>query len=138
MSKQDLEYEFGRKINAFCYPRGYANPTIEFLVQDAGYTHARGVGVGYLFNSENKFYENTTVHVGCDRKEYAGLNWYKYAMLMLEQSQDNSVYHLFGHGWELDNYPDGWKLLSNLCEALVKRGKNGWYKSRWKSSSSNQ
>lgn len=127
MSKLDLEYEFGQPINGFCYPRGYANPTIENMVREAGYTHARGVTVGYLFTPENPYYEQTTVHVGCDRKEYAGHKWYEYAMLMLEQSLDNSTFHIWGHGWEINTYPDGWYLLRKFLEMTVKRGKHVWH-----------
>lgn len=119
-SKAELESEFGRKINAFCYPRGYANPEIQQFVKDAGYTHARGVTVGYLDESENDYYEQTTVHVGCQRKEYAGLNWYQFAQEMIQQADDNSVFHLWGHGWEIAKDVHNFDLLDKLCYQLTK------------------
>lgn len=119
-SKLSLENEFNQEINAFCYPRGYANPVIQKLVQDAGYTHARGVNVGFLHESENPFYEQTTVHVGCDRKEYAGLNWHQYAQQMINQSTPDSVFHLWGHGWEIGKDVHNFDLLDKLCYQLTK------------------
>jgi peptidoglycan/xylan/chitin deacetylase (PgdA/CDA1 family) len=121
-SRDDLQQEFGREISAFCYPRGYANPTIENMVREAGYTHARGVTVGYIYPSENKYYESTTVHVGCNRKEYAGLDWFEYAVKMLDialQTKENSIYSIFGHGWEIKKN-NGWGKLRELCEILRK------------------
>lgn len=119
-SRLALQKEFGQDITAFCYPRGYANPEIQQMVKDAGYTHARGVTVGYLERSENPFYEQTTVHVGCDRKEYAGLNWYQYAQEMLQQATDTSIFHLWGHGWEIGKDVHNFDLLDKLCYQLTK------------------
>lgn len=122
-SKDYLEQEFGRPITAFCYPRGYANPEIQQLVKEAGYTHARGVNVGFLDQSENPYYEQTTVHVGCNRKEYGGLTWYQYAQEMIQQANDNSVFHLWGHSWELAKDVHNLDLLDKLCHQLTKSGR---------------
>lgn len=121
VSREFLQKEFDQPINSFCYPRGYANPQLMLYVEEAGYTNARGVNVGYLDRSENSYYEQTTVHVGCDRKEYGGLDWFSYAMKMLEQADDNSVFHLWGHGWELAKDVHNFDKLNTLCQELVKR-----------------
>lgn len=119
-SRAMLQKEFNQEITAFCYPRGYANPQIQEWVRLCGYTHARGVTVGYLEESENPYYEQTTVHVGCDRKEYAGRNWYQFAQEMLQQADDNSVFHLWGHGWEIARDVHNFDLLDKLCYQLTR------------------
>lgn len=103
-SKDILEQKFGSPITKFCYPRGYANPEIQSLVSEAGYESARSTLVGYIHESENRFFEQTAVHIGCDRKEYGGKGWFDYALYMLDEARSipNSVYHLWGHGWEID------------------------------------
>lgn len=119
-SRKELQKEFAQEITAFCYPRGYSNPELQILVKEAGYTHARGVTVGYLEQSENPYYEQTTVHVGCNRKEYAGLSWDQYAKEMIQQANDNSVFHLWGHGWEIAQDVHNFDLLDKLCYQLTK------------------
>ncbi len=119
-SKIELMHEFGQDINSFCYPRGYANPELEMTVKDAGYTNARGVGVGYIDKPENPFYTNTTVHVGCDRKEYAGLSWLEYALKMITLCGGKSIYSIFGHGWEISRN-NSWQKLEMLLGKLADR-----------------
>lgn len=119
-SRADLAKEFNKDITAFCYPRGYANPEIQKMVEDAGYTHARGVTVGFLDHSENPYYEQTTVHIGCDRKEYAGLGWYQFAQEMIRKADERSVFHLWGHGWEIGRDVHNFDLLDKLCYQLTK------------------
>lgn len=121
-SRIELQKEFNQDIRAFCYPRGYANPELENMVKDAGYTHARGVTVGYLDKPENPYYEQTTVHVGCDRKEYAGLTWYQYARQMIQEATPDSIFHLWGHGWEIAKDVHAFDLLDKLCYQLTKSG----------------
>lgn len=118
-SRKMLQEKFVQDINSFAYPRGYANPEIQMMVKQAGYTNARSTLVGYIHDSENAFFEQTTVHVGCDRKEYGGLNWYEYAIKMLDECiKVNGTYHLWGHGFELVSYPNGMKLFNELLRRL--------------------
>lgn len=120
-SKKLLEDRFSRPITQFSYPRGYANPEIQKMVQEAGYLTARSTLVGYIHPSENPYFQQTTVHVGCDRKEYGGKNWIDYAdhMLELAKSTPNSIYSIFGHGYELASYPNGLQLFDELLDRLV-------------------
>lgn len=120
-SRDILQKRYNQEINQFSYPRGYANPDLQKLVQQAGYKSARSTLVGYIHRSENPYFEQTTVHVGCDRKEYAGKNWLEYAryMLALAKKTPDSVYLLFGHGWELTNYPAGLEMFEQLLKELV-------------------
>lgn len=118
-SKVLLEETFKRKITKFCYPRGYANPEIMKLVKLAGYKEARSTLVGYLHESENPFFIQTTVHVGCDRKEYGGLDWFAYALNMLEEAKKTprSIYHLWGHSHEIARNGD-WGKVKQLFKIL--------------------
>lgn len=98
-----LKQKFSQDINQFCYPRGYSNPEIQSLVVKAGYESARSTLVGYIHETENRYFQQTTVHVGCDRKEYGGKNWFNYSLHMLELAKHtkNSVFHAWGHGYEI-------------------------------------
>lgn len=122
-SKVDLEKMFSHPIRKFCYPRGYANPEIQEIVKDAGYDSARGVTVGHVQHSQNPYYENTSVHVGCDRKEYGGKPWYDYAIDMLETASqtEDSVFHMWGHAYELMAYPRGVDLFDSLLKQVKER-----------------
>jgi len=119
-SRKMLKTEFGQSINKFCYPRGYANPEIQTLVKEAGYKNARSTLVGYIHQSENPYFEQTTAHVGCDRKEYGGQHWFSYAKTMLAEARNtpDSIYHLWGHGYELKAYPKGLYLFEELLKEL--------------------
>lgn len=121
-SKLMLQDEFGREVDFFAYPRGYANPELQMMVKEAGYKGARSTIVGRIHPSENPYFEETTVHVGCNRKEYAGKKWLDYALDMLDQAikTPNSVYHLFGHSWEIEKN-DGWYDLEKLLKEINER-----------------
>lgn len=120
-SKRMLADLFGQPINSFCYPRGYSNPQIQQMVVDAGYTSARSTLVGYVHDSENPFFEQTAVHVACDRKEYAGSDWLVYAIKLARIAREvpDSVYHLWGHSWEIEQRND-WEKLETLCQELTR------------------
>lgn len=115
-SRKMLQDRFKQPINKFCYPRGYANPELQQLVKEAGYKSARSTLVGYIHESENPFFEQTTVHVGNDRKEYGGQTWLEYAYNLLEEARKipDSIFHIWGHSWELADYPEGFKQLEEL------------------------
>lgn len=112
-------HDRGVKVKKFCYPRGYANPDIQVMVKDAGYESARSTLVGYIHESENPYFEQTTVHVGCQRKEYGGQSWLEYALNLLEKAVEtpDSVYHLWGHSYEIERN-NGWDDLKTLLERL--------------------
>lgn len=101
-SKVMLEAIINKPVTKFCYPRGYANPEIQKIVENAGYTSARSTLVGYLDKSENPYFEQTTLHAGCNRKEYGGKTWFAYGLDMIEQAkkQERAYYHIWLHGWE--------------------------------------
>lgn len=120
-SKNMLEVEFNRTITKFCYPRGYSNPEIQQMVVEAGYDSARSTLVGYLDESENPYMEQTTLHAGCNRKEYGGRTWQEYGLDMLDKAkeQKNAQYHIWLHGWEImrnNGIGDLKALLRELCK----------------------
>lgn len=125
-SKTMLEEKFDQNIISFCYPRGYSNPAIQEAVVEAGYLNARSVLVGYVHQTENPFFEQTAVHVACNRKEYAGADWLEYALKLLDIAikVPNSIYHFFGHSWECEQN-NQWKKLEVLCQELSKVASNG-------------
>ncbi len=120
-SRKLLRQKFNQEINSFCYPRGYSNPAIQELVVNAGYLSARSTLVGYIHESENLFFEQTAVHIGYNRKEYAGLDWYDYGLKLLEIAQKvpNSVFHMFGHSWEIEEN-NQWSKFEKFLKEVTK------------------
>lgn len=118
-SREALSDRFDQNIISFCYPRGYSNPQIQQMVVEAGYLNARSTLVGYVHQSENPYFEQTAVHVSCARKEYAGLDWFDYALKLLAIAEKipDSIFHFFGHSWEIDKNND-WAKLEKMLKAL--------------------
>lgn len=118
-SRTMLQERFGQDINSFCYPRGYSNPDIQEAVVEAGYSSARSTIVGYLHETENPYFQQTAVHVAGERKEYAGLDWFDYGMKLLEIARKvpDSVFHIWGHSWEIDKKQQWEKFEKFLKEA---------------------
>lgn len=110
----------GQPINSFCYPRGYTHPTVARLVQQAGYFDARTVIVGHLDQGSDPYNQPTTVHVGVNRKEYGTVRWQDYArqQLVRGRATPDSVYHLWGHSWEIDR-ENAWADLESLFKELI-------------------
>lgn len=102
-SRTALQRRFNQPINSFCYPRGYANDPIRQAVRNAGYTSARNTLVGALDPGNNPVWQHTTVHIGRDRVEYNGVPWLEFALSHLHKAQQTpgSVFHFWGHGWEI-------------------------------------
>jgi peptidoglycan/xylan/chitin deacetylase (PgdA/CDA1 family) len=106
-SRKMLQDRFGQEIKSFAYPRGYANSTLQLMVKEAGYSDARSTLVGYIHDSENAYFTQTTLHIA-PRKEYGGLSWLEYGRRMLKQARKtkDSVFHLWAHGWEIEKNHD--------------------------------
>ena len=107
-----------RPVTSFCYPRGYTNALIKMLVKNAGYENARTTVVGHLKPGDDAFAQPTTLHVGIDRIEYKQICWEMFADKMIEQADENSTFHLFGHSWEIDTFGD-WENLETLFKKLT-------------------
>lgn len=108
-SKQQLEEMFDIEIEDFCYPRGYANDGIRDIVRKM-YKTGRNTLVGNLLPSEDPIWETPTVHVsGKRRKEYESTTWLMEGRRLLQEassSQPDTVFHIWGHSWEIDRYND--------------------------------
>lgn len=119
-SRKILQEKFNQNIDKFCYPRGYTNIELQSIVSEAGYNSARSTMIGSIYESENKFFIQTTVHVGYDRKEYGGKDWLTYAIYMVDLARNtkNSIFHAWGHGYELVNYSNGLQKFEQLLKYL--------------------
>lgn len=120
VSKQMLEEEFGRPIESFCYPRGYANDELRGLVKEAGYKNARNTLVGNISDNQDPYWITPTVHIcGKRRKEYEDTTWLDEAKRLLTEAvnEDESIYHLWGHSWEISKY-DGWHDFEELLKEI--------------------
>lgn len=120
LSRQMLQEKFDQPIDSFCYPRGYSNPQIQQIVIEAGYDNARSTLVGYVHKSENPYFEQTAIHVCCARKEYAGIHWYAYGMKLFQIAKKipDSVFHLWGHSWEIEKASE-WYQFESFLEAIT-------------------
>ena len=121
-SKQMLENLIGRKVDKFCYPRGYANEQIKQWVKDAGYTYARSTAIGSLRSPKDPFFADTTVHIGCPvRPEYKGSTWLDYAIEKYRQCLEGDgdyVYHAWGHSHEINRYNE-WDNVNKFFKVIA-------------------
>ncbi len=109
----------GQAIDSFCYPRGYANSEIKQMTIEAGYKNARLTKVGSITCLDDPFAITTTVHAGVSRKEYNGLSWQEYAIKMhqMAANNENSVFYVFGHSWEIE-INNAWDDLGTLFKEI--------------------
>lgn len=117
-SRRFWQDETGQAVDTFCYPRGRFDPEYKEMVARAGYSSARGVGVGSLDVGADPYYRSTTVHVGIGRREYGGLSWLEYArsMVRVAEGMVDPVFHMFGHSWEIEGRGEWGNLESFLKE----------------------
>lgn len=121
-SKREFERIFDRKIEKFCYPRGYYTEEIKDKVKRAGYKMARTVKVGELTRAKDPFETHTTVHIGLNRKEY-GTDWLTYARRMIAEAKvkhakgEDVFFHFWGHGHEIGRL-DQWDRVEQFMELL--------------------
>ena len=90
-------------------------------VGHAGYLAARSTLVGYVHESENPYFEQTAVHIACKRKEYAGLDWYNYGLKLLEIAHKvpDSVFHIWGHSYEIEQNKQ-WPILDLFLKEMTR------------------
>jgi peptidoglycan/xylan/chitin deacetylase (PgdA/CDA1 family) len=119
-SKSLWEDAIGKNVSSFCYPRGRANGDIRKLVKKAGYTTARNTAVGCIEKAIDPLWTSTTVHVGIQRSEYGDKPWLNYALEHYKQALNtpHSVFHLFGHSWEIER-ENAWEDLETLLKEIT-------------------
>lgn len=116
--KKALEKAFGKTIKGMAYPFGSYNPRVMQTAANCGIHYARTVKSSYSFQLPiNRFEFHPTCHHGDEKLE----------MLMEEfnaavPSEENPVLlYIWGHSWEFDGSPDGWKRLDRICRKLADR-----------------
>lgn len=117
-SKDSLEAVLNKPVTSFCYPRGRFDNRVKAMVQEAGYTEARTTLVGALNEGTDPFAKPTSVHVYEGRKEYNGVGWYSYGSLLFNQMKPGDIFHLWGHGWEVERDKQ-WNKLEEFFKRIT-------------------
>lgn len=117
-SKPLLEGIINQPVRKFAYPRGYATDQIREITRKV-YSSARSTLVGNTELPKDPVWENPTVHIACERKEYDNEHWFDYALRHLRiAKQKDSYFHAFGHSWEI-SHQNAWNALERLFQAIV-------------------
>jgi len=141
-SKSWLEDVIGKSVTSFCYPKGIYTAIHRDIVQDAGYSMARTV-VPYQFTVNDPFQMPTTLHVyPFPLRPIKGLrgfrtrlqpirrfmpqrsrlnvpftaltSWTSLAKALLDEAQQqDGIWHLWGHSWEIEKF-DMWSQLDDI------------------------
>jgi peptidoglycan/xylan/chitin deacetylase (PgdA/CDA1 family) len=142
-SRDWLSQVTGRPITAFCYPRGLYNTAVRALVAAAGFSVARTVAEYRLDAGHDPLAVPTTVHiypfplrptpswrarfepvqralphvVRLHLSPLALRNWRTLAQNVLDRAAaTGGIWHLWGHGWEVERY-GMWSDLECVLEA---------------------
>jgi peptidoglycan/xylan/chitin deacetylase (PgdA/CDA1 family) len=134
-SKIYLEELTGRAVISFCYPGGdYSSQHIP-MVKKAGFKYARTVQRFQTITSSGKPYEvPTTIHTYRHWSDalrilrvaryrpvlfaHLLLNWDALAIRLFEQAREQEgVFHLWGHSWEVDANND-WPRLERVLRYI--------------------
>lgn len=117
-SKIMLEEIVDKEVTSFCYPRGYSADHLKKEVAKV-YLDARNTLVGSITPPTDPYWTATSVHT-YNRTEYGNMNWFDYGVKLLDKAKrnPNSVFHLWGHSWEVDKY-NGWNALDRLMGLMA-------------------
>ncbi len=149
IGKKELEHIIGTEIKGFCYPKGKVDEFVKQIVGLSDFQYARTTELfGTMIG--DKLLIPTTVHAydhnpgvyamhGLKRRLFynllknrkLNLKWEELVLASLEYCiQNNEVFHLWGHSWEIDKNND-WDRLEYVLSAISKktaafqRGSNG-------------
>lgn len=109
-NKKYLEDIINARVIKFCYPRGYFNNDIKYLVEKAGYESARTTKILSTALSPDFYETNTTIHV-YQNPNYGNESWHNAAIRTL--NGDGNYWHLWGHSLEIDR-DNNWELLDDI------------------------
>lgn len=110
----------GQPIDSFAYPKdSYGNLT-RVLVKGAGYKSARTNNVASLTPGDDPFATKCTLQIAINRLEYDYKSWVLFADEMIEKITEDSIFHIFGCSWEVEEYGE-WERLEDLLKRLVER-----------------
>lgn len=117
-----LQEVTGQEVEWFCYPKGKHNETTIEQIKKAGFKFARTTNVGITKRSDNPYRIDTTVHVLRHRKEVIPKDWLVNAkeQFTIAKKDGDSVYHLWGHGWEVERY-QLWDELEQLFKFIYEQ-----------------
>jgi len=116
-SKEIIEKITGKKIDAFCYPRGRFNDEVKRLVKDTGYKWARTTRVFNIETPKDYFETDTTLHLSYQRKEYKGKDVWEMAKkyYLWYNKGEIDFCHFWAHQEELKRF-----FLHERFEELLK------------------
>jgi peptidoglycan-N-acetylglucosamine deacetylase len=142
-SKAWLEDIISKPVTSFCYPKGMFTVTHRDMVQEAGFTVARTVAPYKFSAEGDPFQMPTTVHIyPFPLRPIKGLrgirtrlqpirkfmphrsrvnipltaltSWTALAKALLDEAQQqNGIWHLWGHSWEIEKF-DMWSQLDDI------------------------
>jgi peptidoglycan/xylan/chitin deacetylase (PgdA/CDA1 family) len=124
--KEQLEQTIGSAIRSFAYPGGEYDERHVEVVRDAGFVFARTVRRYITTAPRDPLEAGTTVHAYRHWRDVAVLarrarprqlwNWDDLAIALFDQTlTTGGVFHLWGHGWEIDVRRD-WKRLERVLD----------------------
>lgn len=117
--RRELQKLANQEIEWFCYPRGRYDLRVKSIVRNAEFKYARTTKILNIEPPEDNFEIKTAVHVGYPRREYKGKDWLDIAIGLLDKARkkENSVFHLWGHGWEI-TILNQWEKLEGFLKTL--------------------
>ncbi|HEX5430142.1 MAG TPA: polysaccharide deacetylase family protein [Patescibacteria group bacterium] len=121
INKHALEKIIGRKVTKFCYPRGRYDERAIAILKELGFTEARTTVV-LKTAWDDPFRTDTAIHV-FQRGEYEDRDWANIAARMVRQAAElNEVFHIWGHGWEIER-DKNWDKLNGFFSWLTENYK---------------
>ena len=116
-SRKILQDMFDQPIKGFCYPFGDFDDRLKRLLKEAGYTHARGIGVAdNSFPPKDPYEFNPHCHFADEA----------FWLLYEKAIQNNSEYFFFwGHSYEFTG-DEMWEEFELKIKTLANDSQNEW------------
>lgn len=138
-SKKYLEKVIRKPVHCFCYPGGMYDSGHVQMVKNAGFDFARTVGRFNFSLPQDNFEAGTTVHAyrhwsdalkilrfaKCNPSKFIRflMNWDELAMALFDAAaEQNGVFHIWGHSWEVDANDD-WARLERVFRYIAENHK---------------
>lgn len=141
--KTELEHILGHSVNGFCYPRGKWNSLTRQNVIEAGFTYARTTENLWLSDLVDNFLIPTTIQFFPHKKKTIIKNYIRYGnyglrfkclakilnatswfdsllALIDEGTGNNSIVHVWGHSWEIEEN-SLWKQLELFFHHVIEK-----------------
>lgn len=116
-SRKFWQDQTGQAIESFAYPKNSLSNLTKVLIKGAGYKKARTSTTGLLTPGDDAFAINCTLQIAINRLEYKNKSWVLFSQEMMSKITENSVFHLFGNSWEVEEYNE-WDRLEDLLKQL--------------------